>query len=135
MRACAVVVLFVCTHGSVVERLVRWHAVFVYVPSAPMVCHYTSDYWPGMLSTPFSVCVNTKYAKGRPFRFSRLPVQWRPKVRLLVSPELCQRCPCPPVSQGGPAVPRLQGQTQQLPSRRPAHQCGGHVDHLEELRR
>lgn len=88
VRACAVVVLFVCTHGSEVERLVRWRAMFVYVPSAPMVCHYTSDYWPGMRSTAFSVCVNTKYAKGRPFRFSRLPVQSRPKVR----PRSVQSC-------------------------------------------
>lgn len=44
--------------------------------------------------------------------------------------------PIPPpssVSQGGPEVPRLHGQTQQLPPGRPAHQRGGHVDHLEEL--
>lgn len=88
VRACTVVVLFVCTHGSVVEPLVRWRAVFVYVPSAPMVCHYASDYWPGMCSPAFLVCVNTKYAKGRPFRFSRLPVQSRPKVR----PRSVQSC-------------------------------------------
>lgn len=37
------------------------------------------------------------------------------------------------VSQGGPEVSRLQGQTQQLPPSRPAHQRGGHVDGLEEL--
>lgn len=44
--------------------------------------------------------------------------------------------PTPPTSsvyQGGPEVPRLYGQTQQLPPGRPAHQRGGHVDHLEEL--
>lgn len=44
--------------------------------------------------------------------------------------------PTPPpssVSQGGPEVPRLHGQTQQLPPGRPAHQRGGHVEHLEGL--
>ncbi|MEQ2161709.1 hypothetical protein GOODEAATRI_012269 [Goodea atripinnis] len=37
--------------------------------------------------------------------------------------------------EGGPEVSRPQSQTQQLPPGRPAHQCGGHVEHLEELRR
>lgn len=37
------------------------------------------------------------------------------------------------VSQGGPEVPRLQSQTQQLPPYRPLHQCGGHVVCLEKL--
>lgn len=52
----AVVIWFVSTHDSVVECLM----VLVFW-SAPMVCHFTADYWSDMPTTAFSVvCVNVR---------------------------------------------------------------------------
>lgn len=47
VRAFAIVILFVCTHIYAVEHLMRRRAVFMF-RSAPVVCHHTANYRPGM---------------------------------------------------------------------------------------